>query len=55
MANKKPSYGYSIQQNDIRAAKELFYPNDVIEALKHEPDPFKRERILMNARIASTK
>lgn len=35
---------------DIKIAKELLYPNEVIEALKLEPDHKKRMLILTNAR-----
>lgn len=35
---------------DISAAKELFYPEEVIEALSNEPNPIKRSIILTTAR-----
>lgn len=35
---------------DIKVGKELRYPKEVIEALKAEGNPRKRERILTNAR-----
>lgn len=38
------------QREDIRAAKELYYPKYVIEMLEKEPDPDKRQRILHDAR-----
>lgn len=40
----------NLQMADVRTAKELKYPARVIDALKHEPDQFKRQRILCNAR-----
>lgn len=42
-------------KHDINVAKELLYPYWVIEALKHERDPFKRSKILTNARKESIK
>lgn len=36
---------------DIRTAKELLYPDKVIEALKEEKDHSKRAIILCNARL----
>lgn len=35
---------------DISAAKELFYPEEVVEALSKEPNPIKRSIILTTAR-----
>lgn len=35
---------------DINTAKELFYPDQVVKALKLEPDRRKRTLILINAR-----
>ena len=37
-------------KNDIKAAKELYYSDYVIEKLKQESDPIKRSRILATAR-----
>lgn len=51
MANKR--HLYNSIRSDVRAAKELLYPNEVIEALKAEKDPIKRGKILRNARINS--
>lgn len=39
-------------KNDIKIAVELNYPNKVIEQLKMEKDPIKRNRILITARLA---
>lgn len=36
---------------DIKTAKELLYPDSVIEALKTEKDPNKRSLILRSARL----
>lgn len=36
---------------DIKTAKELLYPDEVIEALKAEKDPNKRDLILRSARL----
>lgn len=38
------------QNEDIRIAKELGYSQEVIGLLKNEPDQFKRQTILTNAR-----
>lgn len=38
---------------DIKAAKELLYSKDVIDELRKEPDPSKRNRILTNARMGT--
>ena len=35
---------------DVRIAKDLLYSQNVIDALKVEKDPNKRNRILINAR-----
>ena len=35
---------------DIKIARELLYPKNVIKRLENEPDPVKRQRILSNAR-----
>lgn len=51
MANKR--HLYNSISSDVRAEKELLYPNEVIEALKAEKDPIKRGKILRNARINS--
>lgn len=37
---------------DVKVAKELRYPAEVIAALKAEKDPNKRTRILREARLA---
>jgi hypothetical protein len=37
--------------NDIKIAEDLKYPKSVIQALKREPDPTKREGILRKARL----
>lgn len=39
-------------QEDVKVARELRYPKEVIEKLRGEPDPDKRQRILKNARNA---
>lgn len=36
---------------DIKAAKELCYPKVVVEMIENESSPYKRTRILHNARI----
>lgn len=41
--------------NDIKTAKELLYPEYVIEMLKKEPDQRKRTRILHDARVGNLK
>lgn len=41
--------------NDIKTAKELHYPNHVIEMLKIEPDAEKRTKILHDARLGILK
>lgn len=38
------------QKVDIQTARDLLYPESVIRKLKHEEDPYKRSRILTNAR-----
>lgn len=40
----------SPQEEDIKTARQLCYPRSVIERLKKEPDPVKRQRILTSAR-----
>ncbi len=40
---------------DIRAAKELLYPPEVIEALTNESNPIKRTRLLTSARKEACK
>lgn len=37
-------------RNDVIVAKELLYPKEVIKMLEKEPDPYKRQRILHDAR-----
>lgn len=37
-------------KHDIKIAKQLKYPDKVIEALDKESDPDKRQRILSDAR-----
>ena len=37
-------------KEDIRAAKELCYPQKVIDMLTNEPNPITRNRILYDAR-----
>lgn len=37
---------------DIRIAKELLYPKEVIDKLRREDDPIKRQRILHAARLS---
>lgn len=37
-------------KGDIKAAKQLCYPNKVVRMLEVEPDPNKRAKILTNAR-----
>lgn len=43
----KPKDGH---KEDIKIAKDLCYPKEVIEMLKNEPDSNKRCRILHDAR-----
>lgn len=51
--------GYCVKNNkmlwksDIKIAKELGYPSDVITKLKEEPDPNKRNQIMRTARNRS--
>ena len=40
----------SPQMEDIKTAEQLCYPRSVIEKLRKEPDPVKRQRILTSAR-----
>jgi len=40
---------------DIKAAKELFYSKDIINKLRNEPDPSKRNRILTNTRMGTSR
>ena len=40
----------NLHKADIRAAMELGYPSSVVKALRAEPDKYKRQRILCNAR-----
>lgn len=51
---RSPRFEYKSTQlqwnEDIRAAKELFYPKEVIEMLENEPDANKRQAILREAR-----
>lgn len=42
---------YESWKADIKTAKELLYPDEVIEALKDEKDPNKRNLILRSARL----
>ncbi len=51
MANKR--HLYNSISSDVRTAKELLYPTEIIEALKAEKDPIKRGKILRNARLKS--
>lgn len=39
-------------EQDIKTARELHYPKEVIEALAEESDSFKRSKILLNARLS---
>lgn len=39
-----------LQKQDIQIAKELYYPKIVIELLGNEPDQYKRQHILHDAR-----
>lgn len=48
--NQKTNQYKDEWENDIQIARELLYPETVIEALKHEPESIKRTRILQNAR-----
>ena len=45
----------SPQEEDIKTARQLCYPRSVIERLKKEPDPVKRQRILTSARNGNYK
>lgn len=55
MTEKKGRPSLNTWNEDIKAAKELFYPKEVIEALEREPNPIRRSRILASARRATTK
>ena len=46
---KEPSAVLSWRE-DVTAAKELLYPKETIRQLEDEPDPYKRQRILHDAR-----
>lgn len=37
-------------KNDITAAKELCYPKEVVRKIEDESDPYKRQRMLCDAR-----
>ena len=46
---KEPS-AVLLWREDVKAAKELLYPKETIRQLEDEPDPYKRQRILHDAR-----
>lgn len=37
-------------KEDLKIAKDLCYPKEVIDKLENEPDPIKRQRILHDTR-----
>lgn len=37
-------------RNDVTAAKELCYPKEVVRNIEDESDPYKRQRMLCDAR-----
>lgn len=47
----RPNKSWLQWRNDIRAAKELLYPKEVVRKIEDEPDPHKRQRILHDARM----
>ena len=38
-------------KEDLKIAKDLCYPKEVIEMLENEPDPIKRQRIMNDTRM----
>lgn len=42
--------GKNLMKADVRAARELQYPSIVIKLLENEPDQYRRQRILSDAR-----
>lgn len=48
--NKSKYDAERLMKDDIQAAKELHYPAIVVKLLENEPDFYKRQHILTNAR-----
>lgn len=47
---KNTGSGRVLKMNDIKAAKELCYPQKVVRMLENTDNPYKRQQILINAR-----
>ena len=50
VTNRQGHTAKAEQKSDIRMAKQLQYPDEVIRALEKESDSIKRQRILADAR-----
>ena len=47
---ERPESAVARWRNDATAAKELCYPKEVVRNLEDESDPYKRQRMLCDAR-----
>lgn len=47
---ERPESAVARWRNDVTAAKELCYPKEVVRNIKDESDPYKRQRMLCDAR-----